>query len=144
MGLAFMLWSSSLSNPLAYLTGRCSGRDWGVLQTIDAYPFSIEKAPDWAGVFVGGEFLAIIAAAVAVGTLSSENAGTRTFGGAVSMVVGAWCVFVGTVSLVLVFFSGQPDPGCTPDHITPLVGLWLIWIAMALLAVVAGVIASSL
>jgi hypothetical protein len=49
VGLGFMLWSSSLSQPLAYLTGHCSGRDWGVLQTIDAYPFSIEKAPDWAG-----------------------------------------------------------------------------------------------
>jgi hypothetical protein len=140
VGLAFALWSTALAAPLANITGHCSGgRDWGVIQTNEVYPFTTGQAPSNASWFVSGTFLAIIMAGVAVGTLTFEDKGARNLAGGLSFTVGLWCFFVGlgSVATVLGLQNLQRDAGCTPSNITPLAGMWLIWIAMALLGLVA-------
>jgi hypothetical protein len=137
VGLAFALWSTALAQPLAEITGHCSDtHDWGVIQTNQVYPFTTGHAPPWASWFVGLTFLAIIMAGVAVGTLSFEDKGARLLADGLSFAVGLWCFFGGVSSVLRLVFPGTTGDGCTPSHVTPLAGTWLIWIAMALLGVV--------
>ncbi|MCM6778413.1 hypothetical protein NDR87_32945 [Nocardia sp. CDC159] len=72
--------------------------------------------------FVGGTFLAIIAAGIAVGTLSSHDARIRGYGGVLALYVFIWCGYGGFI------FLSSFDAG------TPLTGMWMILTANLLLA----------
>ncbi|WP_186818202.1 hypothetical protein [Nocardia ninae] len=120
VGLALALWAAALTQPLADFTGS----SWGVIWTIQVYPFWSGEAPGAASLFVCGAFLAIAGAGVAVGTLTSQDEGIRKFGGVLAFTVFNWCFFGATF-----FFSAFTG--------TVLAGMWLILISILMLLVAA-------
>ncbi len=115
-----MLWAAALTQPLADFTD--SG--WGVIRTIQVYPFKSGEAPGAASLVVCGAFLAIVGAGVSVGTLSSQDGIIRKFGGVLAFTVFTWCFFG-----AILFFSTFTG--------TLLAGMWLILLSILMLFVAA-------
>lgn len=137
VGLSFTLWSAATSQPLAKISN-----GWGTLPTSLVYPLASAPPPSssaeaiphdmwvWASWFVCGTFVAIIAAGVAVGTLASHDRSTRGFGDNLQWLVKLWCFLGGGLSLGVVF-----DPPEGANTTTPLAGMLLIWLSLAVLLI---------
>ncbi|WP_280441031.1 hypothetical protein [Nocardia brasiliensis] len=119
VGLAFALWAGALTQPLADFTDG----GWEFIRTQEVYPFGEVRSPVQAVVFVGGTFLAVIAAGIILGMHSSRGEYTRAYGGVLAFLLLLWCGY-GVVFLVHSFDAG-----------TPLAGVWMIVLANLLLGV---------
>ncbi|GAB2744923.1 hypothetical protein [Kitasatospora kifunensis] len=106
-----------------------------MIATNQVYPLVSGKTPWQCSALVSITFLAIIAAGIGVGTLSSHDAGTKSFGDFLRTLAAGWG---GVGGLITAFYVFTPNVNSTTGHpythmsITPLAGTWLVWLAMGL------------
>ncbi|MFF3228841.1 hypothetical protein ACFYV7_39030 [Nocardia suismassiliense] len=119
VGLALALWAAALTQPLAEFTRD----DWGVIRTLEVYPFGTwAAAPSLAVLLVDYSLLAIIAAGFVLVAYCSGDENVRAYGSAIGYLVFL-STSCGIGILVETFRVG-----------TPLAGMWMIVVATVLLA----------